>query len=130
MVESALITTIYLLFFGLVFVTIINVALIIALAILLSKQLKNKPFCFDEWMVYLNIISATRFVLLIFYLYYTHFVCKSQIFLAFLQSFCYIFIDFPNRGRICIGQLRLWSLSPIQVVSPNWKINFIAIIYL
>ena len=38
MVESALITTIYLLFYGLVFVTIINVALIIALAILLSKQ--------------------------------------------------------------------------------------------
>lgn len=38
MVDSALIITIYLLFYGLVFVTIINIALIIALAILLSKQ--------------------------------------------------------------------------------------------
>jgi len=38
MVESSLILTTYLLFFGLVFVTIINVALIVALAILLSKQ--------------------------------------------------------------------------------------------
>ena len=38
MVESVLSTTIYLLFFGLIVITIINVALIIALAILLSKQ--------------------------------------------------------------------------------------------
>ena len=38
MVESSLILTTYLLFFGLVFITIINIALIIALAILLSKQ--------------------------------------------------------------------------------------------
>ncbi len=38
MVEPVLLTTIYLLFFGLIVVTIINVALIIALAILLSKQ--------------------------------------------------------------------------------------------
>ena len=38
MVETALITVNYLRFFGLVIVTIINVALIFALAILLSKQ--------------------------------------------------------------------------------------------
>ena len=38
MVETVLITVNYLLFFGLVIVTIINVALIFALAILLSKQ--------------------------------------------------------------------------------------------
>lgn len=38
MVEQALIETIYLLFFGLVGVTIINIALIVAIAILLSKQ--------------------------------------------------------------------------------------------
>ena len=38
MVESYLIYTIYLLFFGLVGVTTINIALIVALAILLSKQ--------------------------------------------------------------------------------------------
>ena len=38
MVESYLIYTIYLLFFGLVVVTTINIALIVALAILLSKQ--------------------------------------------------------------------------------------------
>jgi len=38
MVESYLIYTIYILFYALVGVTIINIALIIALAILLSKQ--------------------------------------------------------------------------------------------
>ena len=38
MVETALITVNYLLFFGLVIISIINVALIFALAILLSKQ--------------------------------------------------------------------------------------------
>ena len=38
MVETALITVNYLIFFELVIVTIINVALIFALAILLSKQ--------------------------------------------------------------------------------------------
>lgn len=38
MVESYLIYTIYLLFYGLVGVTAINIALIVALAILLSKQ--------------------------------------------------------------------------------------------
>ena len=38
MVESYLINTIYLLFYGLVGITTINIALIIAVAILLSKQ--------------------------------------------------------------------------------------------
>ncbi len=38
MVESAMLVTIKLLFFGLVGVTIINVALIIVLAIVISKQ--------------------------------------------------------------------------------------------
>jgi len=38
MVESYLIYTIYILFYALVGVTIINIALIVALAILLSKQ--------------------------------------------------------------------------------------------
>lgn len=38
MVETALITVNYLLFFGLVITSIINVALIFALAMLLSKQ--------------------------------------------------------------------------------------------
>lgn len=38
MVESYLINTIYLLFYGLVGVTTINIALIIAITVLLSKQ--------------------------------------------------------------------------------------------
>lgn len=38
MVEQSLLETSYLLFFGLVVVTIINIALIVAIAILLSKQ--------------------------------------------------------------------------------------------
>ncbi len=38
MVESAILATIKLLFYGLVGITIINVALIIALAVVVSKQ--------------------------------------------------------------------------------------------
>ena len=70
MVDSSILVITYLFFYGMIGLTIINVALIIALAILLSKQQKkiNHSALPSKWFI-LTFFSGNHFVVIIFYLY-------------------------------------------------------------
>jgi len=137
MVETYLISTIYLLFYGLVGITTINIALIIALAILLSKQKKiTILLCSGGWLFSIfsgnhfrgshflsilytfNIVLSNSFIIILLIINYKIYNLLLLI-LLFFNQLSYLFVLFQLRllevSARCYNQLSHLLITLLSV---------------